>query len=159
MMICVNWTIGNKFQWNSNENWNLFIKRNVFGNGVCVKAAILSWFQWVNSLRPKEAWPALSDNIEMFFLCSWISAFYDVFWFEFHWSLCLRVKLTVSHSLIWILVPKHYSNSAPQFIDTCGTRTQYHTETERSSGWLPWSSLEMLKLALALASPRYSVKC
>ena len=34
------------------------------------------------------------------------------------------------------------------------TQWVYHTETDRSSGWLPWSSLEMLKLAFNISSDK-----
>ena len=37
-----NWTLMNKFQWNSNQNTNLFIHQNAFKNVVCEMAAILS---------------------------------------------------------------------------------------------------------------------
>ena len=36
----VNWTPRNKFQWNFNRNYNIFIQENAFGN-VCDTAAIL----------------------------------------------------------------------------------------------------------------------
>ena len=38
----VNWTIGNKLQWNSNRNSNIFIQENAFESVVCEMAAILS---------------------------------------------------------------------------------------------------------------------
>ena len=37
-----NWTIGNKLQWNSNRNSNIFIQENAFENVVSEMAAILS---------------------------------------------------------------------------------------------------------------------
>ena len=42
----VNWTLGNKFQWNLNRNLYTFIQENVFEN-VWKMAAILSWPQCV----------------------------------------------------------------------------------------------------------------
>ena len=33
----------NKLQWNSNENSNLFIQENAFGNVVCEMASVLCW--------------------------------------------------------------------------------------------------------------------
>ena len=44
----VNWTIGNKLQWNFNRNENIFIQENAFENIVWKMAAILSRPQWVN---------------------------------------------------------------------------------------------------------------
>ena len=38
----VNWTLGNKFQWNLNKNSNIFIQENAFENVVWKMAAILS---------------------------------------------------------------------------------------------------------------------
>ena len=38
----VNWTLGNKFQWNPNRNSNIFIQGNSFENGVYEMAPILS---------------------------------------------------------------------------------------------------------------------
>ena len=43
----VNWTRGNKFQWNFNQNQHIFNKRNAFENIVCKMASILSWPQCV----------------------------------------------------------------------------------------------------------------
>ena len=31
----VNWTLGNKLQWNFNRNWNIFIQENALENVVC----------------------------------------------------------------------------------------------------------------------------
>ena len=36
----VNWTLGNKLQWNFNQNSNIFIQENAFENGVCEMASI-----------------------------------------------------------------------------------------------------------------------
>ena len=38
----VNWTLGNKLQWNFNRNSNIFIQGNAFENVVCEMASILS---------------------------------------------------------------------------------------------------------------------
>ena len=43
----VNWTLGNKLQWNFNRNSNIFIQENAFERVVCEMAAILSRPQWV----------------------------------------------------------------------------------------------------------------
>ena len=45
--IIVNWTLGNKLQWNLNRNSSIFIQENAFECVVCETAAILSWPQCV----------------------------------------------------------------------------------------------------------------
>ena len=55
----VNWTLGNKLQWNFNRNSNIFIQQNAFENVVCKMVSILSWprlnvlrrFHCTNKLR------------------------------------------------------------------------------------------------------------
>ena len=44
----VNWTLGNKLQWNFNRNSNIFIEENTFENVVCEMASLLSRPQCVN---------------------------------------------------------------------------------------------------------------
>ena len=44
----VNWTHGNKHQWNSNQNSYILIQEKAFENVVWKIAAILSWLQCVN---------------------------------------------------------------------------------------------------------------
>ena len=51
----VNWTLGNKFQWNRNRNSNIFIQENSFEN-VRNMAAILSRLQCVNCHSPQHPW-------------------------------------------------------------------------------------------------------
>ena len=43
----VNWTFGNKFQWNLNRRFYIFIQKNAFGNVIWKMTAILSWPQCV----------------------------------------------------------------------------------------------------------------
>ena len=45
----VNWTLGNKLQWNLNWNWYIFIQDNAFENVICEMASILSRPQCVNT--------------------------------------------------------------------------------------------------------------
>ena len=45
--VIVNWTLRNKFQWNSNHNTKLFIHRNASENIICEMAAILPRGKWV----------------------------------------------------------------------------------------------------------------
>ena len=47
----VNWILRNKLQWNFNRNLNIFIQDNVFENGVCEMAAILSWRECVKDIE------------------------------------------------------------------------------------------------------------
>ena len=48
MLVVVNWTLGNKLQWNLNQNLNFFIHQNVFENVVCKMGAFLARGRWVN---------------------------------------------------------------------------------------------------------------
>ena len=45
----INWTLGNKFQWNFNQNTTVFMQYKGFVNVICKMAAILTW--------PHCAWP------------------------------------------------------------------------------------------------------
>ena len=45
--VIINWTLGNTFQWNFNQNTRLFIHENEPENIVCEMAAILSKERWV----------------------------------------------------------------------------------------------------------------
>ena len=47
----VNWTLGNKLQWNFNRNSNIFIEENAFENVVCEMLSISSRPQCVNGRR------------------------------------------------------------------------------------------------------------
>ena len=51
----IDWTLMNKFQWNFNQNSNIFIQENVFERVVCEMAAMLSGSQCVNSLWLRDA--------------------------------------------------------------------------------------------------------
>ena len=51
----VNWTLRNKFQWNSIQNSNIFIEENTFCNVICKMLSILCRPQCVNSLWPSDA--------------------------------------------------------------------------------------------------------
>ena len=44
----VNWTLGNKLQWNFNRNSSIFIQEKAVENVVCKMVSILSWLQCVN---------------------------------------------------------------------------------------------------------------
>ena len=72
----VNWTLGNKLQWNLNRNSNIFIQENAFENNVCEMASILSWPQCVNY---KALTPLISHNLPLIhifilYMCTIISS-------------------------------------------------------------------------------------
>ena len=50
----VNWTLGNKFQWNFNRNSNIFIQENAFQNVVCDMTSILSRPQCDNIVSRRQ---------------------------------------------------------------------------------------------------------
>ena len=50
MMAIVNWTLGNKLQWNPNRNLYIFIQENAFEKVVWKMAAISSRLQYVKIL-------------------------------------------------------------------------------------------------------------
>ena len=52
----VNWTLGNKLQWNLNRNTNIFIQENAFESVVCQMAAILSRPQCVKTNSGGFCW-------------------------------------------------------------------------------------------------------
>ena len=47
IMIIVNWKLGNKYEWDLNENTTIFIQENEFDNVICRMWAIMSHFQGV----------------------------------------------------------------------------------------------------------------
>ena len=52
MASIVNWTLGNKLQWNFNRNSNIFIQENVFENGVCEMPSICLGLNVLNQGYP-----------------------------------------------------------------------------------------------------------
>ena len=50
---CVNWTLGDKFHLNLNQNTTIFIKENTFANVACKVAAILSRPRCVEPYAPQ----------------------------------------------------------------------------------------------------------
>ena len=53
-LIIVNWAIGNKFQWNFNQNTTICIQENEFELVRCKIPALLSQPQCVNTLRQRQ---------------------------------------------------------------------------------------------------------
>ena len=50
--LSVNWTLRNKFQWNFNQNLNIFNNENSFKNDVCKMVGILYRPKWVIHEEP-----------------------------------------------------------------------------------------------------------
>ena len=68
--IFVNWTLGNKLQWNFHRNQCIFIQENAFEN-VCEMTAILSQPQCVNSLWPRDViwWQGSRSTLAQVMAC------------------------------------------------------------------------------------------
>ena len=52
----VNWTLGNKVQWNFKQNSNIFIQENALEDVICEMASILSRPQWVKNIGQDQRW-------------------------------------------------------------------------------------------------------
>ena len=119
----VNWPARSKLQWNFNQNTKVFIREIASENIVCGVAIVLSGGRWVklqncpivlhrmwwhidrnyarsislNGLRPIQNGRHFLDEISNAFS-------------KYHWSLFLRVQLTISqHWFAWT-APNHYLN-------------------------------------------------
>ena len=64
----VNWTLGNKFQWNFHQNMTIFFKENKFENVIWKMSAILSWPQCVKSKAIKMLFVNILHQKYIFFL-------------------------------------------------------------------------------------------
>ena len=61
----VNWTLGNKLQWNFNRNSNIFIQENALENVVCKMASICLGLNVSNILALALAcWPILAPMMD-----------------------------------------------------------------------------------------------
>ena len=67
----VNWTHGNKLQWNLNQNLYIFIQENASENVVCEIAAILSRGTWINWLIPWISRLDFKDTIFQSYFTYW----------------------------------------------------------------------------------------
>ena len=81
----VNWTLGNKLQWNFNRKSNIFIEENTFENVVCEMASILSRPQCVNTLNPEENGHHYTNIFSSIFLNENYCILIVIFWFGFRW--------------------------------------------------------------------------
>ena len=113
----VNWTLRNKLQWNFNRNSYIFIQENAFENVVWKMAAILSrpqcvndsegdriqclayssWYQWLNTLRPRQNGRRFTDVFKCIFLNE---------------NVCIMIKISLN------FVPKGPINSVPALVQT-----------------------------------------
>ena len=111
--ILVNWTHRDKFQWNSKPYSQVFSEENAIENVVCYKSAILfsgHWGSIGSSMKCREI--SFVMDIVLFCLTHWgrdkmAAIFQKTFWnafpwmkmyefrLQFHWSLFLRVQLTI----------------------------------------------------------------
>ena len=69
--IIVNWTFGDRLQWNFDKNTNFFIHKNASENIVCKMVSILSRGRWVNSLWPSDAirWQGTESTLAQVMAC------------------------------------------------------------------------------------------
>ena len=95
----MNWTIGNKNQWNLNRNSNIFIQENAFEYIVWKMAAILSRPQYVNPLYAE----LIFENAKLFLHCLWYLDIEMVQVVEIHpWGGWRFVWPTLS--MLWLLM-------------------------------------------------------
>ena len=66
-----NWTIGNNFQWNFIQNTIIFMLENVFENGVCKMAIVLSRLEFVKTVSCKILSTIHSTNMAKQVEISW----------------------------------------------------------------------------------------
>ena len=69
----VNWTLGDKRQWNLNQNTFFFIHESAFENIVCEMVAILSRGRWVNGDLYMIVAADWTDGVCGCIYCSWNS--------------------------------------------------------------------------------------
>ena len=75
----VNWTLGNKLQWNFNWNLNIFVQENAFENVVCEMGSILSRpqlkFLWYSQHKFQIRNRSIQGSYSQFFLFSTFGPF------------------------------------------------------------------------------------
>ena len=97
----VNWTLGDKRQWNFNQNTKFFIHENAFENIVCEMVAILSRGRWVNGDLYMIVAADWTDGVCGCIYCNWNSI------------VKLYVKKRSGSILVqvitcWLMTPNHY---------------------------------------------------
>ena len=99
--IIVNWTLGDKRQWNFNPNTKFFIQEKAFENIVCEMVAILSRGRWVNWDLYMIVAADWTDGVCGCIYCSWNS------------TVKLYVKKRPGSILVqvmtcWLMTPSQY---------------------------------------------------
>ena len=69
----VNWTLGNKLQWNFNRNSNIFIQENAFENVVCKMASICLGLNVLNECLYQHTW--VNTSLTPLYANMWIKRF------------------------------------------------------------------------------------
>ena len=126
--IIINWTLGNKPQWNSNWNTKCFIHDNSFENVFCEMAAILSRGRWV------KAWMSIRSNRKKIG-CNYLSIYYIKHWFSWsllvnrqgHWYCSIRYiqygiyfhELSIEINNIDITINKKTSHISSHYLIQC----------------------------------------
>ena len=97
----VNWTLGDKRQWNFKQNTKFFIHENAFENIVCKMVAILSRGRWVNWDLYMIVAADWTDGVCGCIYCSWNSIV----------KLCVKKRagsILVQVMTCWLMTPSHY---------------------------------------------------
>ena len=97
----VNWTLGDKRQWNFNQNTKFFIHENAFENIVCEMVSILSRGRWVNG------------DLYMIVAADWIDGVCGCIYCSWNSIAKLYVKKRSGSILVqvmtcWLMTPSHY---------------------------------------------------
>ena len=97
----VNWTLGDKRQWNLNQNTKFFIHENAFENIVCEMVAILSRGRWVNG------------DLYMIVAADWTDGVCGCIYRNWNSIVKLYVKKRSGSILVqvitcWPMTPNHY---------------------------------------------------
>ena len=101
----VNWTLRNKFQWNFNQNLNIFVQEYAFEDIVCKMVDILSRPQWVNRRNRGSSSGGQHPNSNIPKWRTW--------WYDYHQISNIRrtksQNLNVSRLVLQLPLPIHWS--------------------------------------------------
>ena len=112
--IIVNWTLGNRLQWNLNWNSSIFIQENTFESVVCEMAAILSRPQCVNPFRSEQNGQCFTDDN---FNCIFMNGTF--LWKQLTWLPCSQYHKYVSTE--YIMYSAHTTNYIIRYRDALST--------------------------------------
>ena len=91
--LILTWAIGNKFQWNFNQNTTVFLEENWFENVVCEMAFKSSRLKSIIILIPKRCWNVRRDhfcmrpyNARRRYVSDWLGAYTK--WSLRTWCMC-----------------------------------------------------------------------